>query len=409
MKNDKKNIVIINSVAINGGDEALLLATILGLKDCFSCASVTVLCDNPKLYSKYINYVEFDWDWEYAFLKFDANENRFLFKIKKLIRYVINKIFGISFESSFSRLFSSSREKRVYSVLKKSSKIILSAGGYIHDFYNYNKRLGTLEFIDNHLHKPYYFFSQSIGPFWKKENYSRLIDVLGKSDKIILREEYSLKHLKMINYNCENTIVCNDVAFYLYDKYGVKPDLSKTIRKVAINFREWHFEEEGKLNFNKALKLCRYLISKGFELTFISTCQGVESYIDDSKFAERIMSQLTLVEKNSCMLLNEKYTINEFINIISRQDAYVGMRLHGAILSLIGGIPALNIAYEDKTFGIFNLLGLSDSCFSYKESEEVWLSKVDLFIENYIYLLNNVEQITNSAANSVKKNFKLLL
>jgi polysaccharide pyruvyl transferase WcaK-like protein len=34
-------------------------------------------------------------------------------------------------------------------------------------------------------------------------------------------------------------------------------------------------------------------------------------------------------------------------------DAEIGMRLHGALLSMLGGTPAMAIAYEEKTPGIF--------------------------------------------------------
>ena len=40
-------IVIINAVPINGGDEALLKATLLGLRKQFKVPSILVLCNNP--------------------------------------------------------------------------------------------------------------------------------------------------------------------------------------------------------------------------------------------------------------------------------------------------------------------------------------------------------------------------
>ena len=130
--------------------------------------------------------------------------------------------------------------------------------------------------------------------------------------------------------------------------------------------------------------------------------------MDDSLFAASIIRLLTFEQQAKCTLLNKKYTLEQFLIILSKQDAYIGMRLHGAILSLLAGIPALNIAYEDKTLGIFKSLGLTEYCFSYKEEVIIWINKVESFVVDYNNYLNNVEKITKDAAQSVRQNFELL-
>ena len=234
MNIELKNIVIINTVPINGGDEALLNATIMGLNDYFSNPSISVLTNNPLLCREYLNYVKLDWDWEYAFMLADLDENQFISKIKNRIRYILKKKLKVSYYSSISRFFSSIREKRVYKILNDADIVILGAGGYIHDFYGYDKRLQTLEFIDKELKKPYVFFSQSIGPFWEVKNYPRLINAFDNAYKIILREDYSLNHLKNLDYHCKNVCVSNDIAFYLHNKYSIKVDFNKKLRKLQL-------------------------------------------------------------------------------------------------------------------------------------------------------------------------------
>lgn len=404
-----KKIVIINTVPVNGGDEALLVATTNGLRNNFDNPSIHVLCNDPITCKKAIKNEVLDWDWEYAFKRADNNENTLFFKLKLKIRNLLKRVFGVTYNHFFSILFASKREKRVFKILNEADFILLGAGGYIHDFYGYSKRLETLSFIRNVLKKPYYFFSQSIGPFWKENQYAHLKEALNGAKKIILREHYSLNHLKGIGYHCNNVVVSNDVAFYLFFDYAKKIDLTKRLKKIAINFRKWEFEKESRGNLTKAKLLCENLISKGYELTFLSTCQGVIGYKDDSDFAEEIVNLLSDKYKTKCTILKKKYSINEFLDILSSQDAYIGMRLHGAILSLLAGIPALAIAYEDKTPGIYESLNLLDYCFSYKEEQEVWNDKVDMFIKNYSNYLDKIEDVTKEAAISVQNNFKLLL
>ena len=409
MRNNYKKIVIINTVPINGGDEALLIATTAGLRINFNNPSITVLCNNPILTQKFIVNEDFDWDWEYAYKGLDKSENILIFSVKLKIREVLKKIFNISYHSSLSRFLASGREKRVYEILSDSDLVLLGAGGYIHDFYGYEKRLKTLEFIRDVLKKPYYFFSQSIGPFWNEEHYNHLRIAFNGAKKIILREDYSLNHLKSIGFHCDNVVVSNDIAFNLYSKHAKEVNLKRSLKKVAINFREWEFEIESKDNLVKARMLCENLIKKGYELTFVSTCQGVIGYRDDSKFAKKIVDLLNEKDKKNCVILNEKYAIKDFLEILSSQDAYIGMRLHGAILSLIAGIPALNIAYEDKTLGVYKSLGLTDYCFSYKENVDTWIDKVDNFIKDYSAYLNKVEEIRKEAYGNVQNNFIQLL
>lgn len=401
-------IVIINAVPINGGDEALLEATLLGLKKQFDNPSILVLCNNPKLYEKFFPDLELDWDWEYTYLKTTYTDNDFLFNAKRLIRKVLKKVFKVSYYSSLSRVFASKSERRVYKKLSQADKVIVSAGGYIHDFYGYKKRVDTLDFIHSHLKKPYYIFSQSVGPFWEEKNYTMLQRVFNNAAQVILRETYSLEHLKGIGYHCDNVTVTNDIAFYLRGKYAKKVDVNKKLKNIVINFRVWKYEDKSKENLEKAISLCKKLITEGYRITFISTCQGVEGYVDDSEFAEKVVDLLPSGMQQNCVVSKEKYNLEELILTLSKQDAYIGMRLHGAILSLLAGIPALNIAYEDKTLGIFKSLGLENYCFSYKENISHWNTKVDFFIDDFDNYLKKIDKVTFEASQQVEQNFKFI-
>lgn len=403
----KVNIVIVNSVPLNGGDEALLRATIFGIRDNLPESSISVLCNDPDLANNYFSDIKFDWDWEYA-IGFSFKSKKIMDRIRRKIRNVLKERFKVDYFKYASRIFSSRREKRVYGKLKKADFIIVSPGGYIHDFYGFEKRIKTLEFIQNHFKKKYYFFCQSIGPFWKNDGYSDLKEVLSNAEKIILREHYSRIHLKKINYTGENVVVLNDIAFYLSKKYRYPVKNPSSILKIVINFREWGFEVESKENFGKALNLVSYLISQGYKITFISTCQGIKGYKDDSKFAQRIIDNLEDKYKNNCSLLSAKFTLTELLKELSDQDAYIGMRLHGAILSLVAGIPALNIAYEDKTMGIYESLDIKDFCFSYKEDFSLWIEKVNYFFANSPTYISKIESIRSHAAEEVAVAFNYL-
>jgi colanic acid/amylovoran biosynthesis protein len=97
------------------------------------------------------------------------------------------------------------------------------------------------------------------------------------------------------------------------------------------------------------------------EVTFVSTCQGIEEYwIDDSEVAEGIVA---LMDSN----IQDYVTVDRvfhdpagFRDITQRFDFVIATRMHAGILGLTGGTPVIPIAYEFKTNELFAKLGLAD-------------------------------------------------
>ncbi len=406
MKKKSQNIVVINSVPINGGDEALLKATLLLINDNFPDASIVTLCNNPVLYRKYLPEFKLDWDWEYAILKSDSAAPSLTFKAKRKLRYILKNILKLPFESKISRFLGSKRESRVFNTLKKADFVISSAGGYFHDFYGYEKRLSTLEFIHHTLNVPYFIFYQSVGPFWEKQQFGRLKLMFANAQKIILRESFSENHLKTIGYDCSNVVVSSDIAFYLNRKYGKQVDLNKNLKNIAVNFRKWKYEAQSEYILEKAVSLCEKLLKEGYKLIFISTCQGVNGYTDDSEFAMQIINCINPKLQNGITINKGKMSLESFLKFLENCDAYIGMRLHCAILSLISGIPVLNIAYEDKSLGIFQALELDACSFSYKEDITNWFIKTDDFMDNYNNYLKLIVDKRKEVEMIVEHDFK---
>ncbi|MGB1308739.1 MAG: polysaccharide pyruvyl transferase family protein [Oceanihabitans sp.] len=406
MNTTQKNIVIINSVPINGGDEALLKATISILQNNFENPNISILCNNPVLYKKYFPTLDLHWDWEYSFFCPDTQKPSLVFKIKRKIRFYLNQYLKLSYAHFFSKMLASKREQSVLEILKNSDFVIASAGGYIHDFYGFNKRLNTIEFIHKVLRKPYYIFYQSVGPFWKPENYQRLNQVFKNAKKVIVREHYSVAHLKNIGYTASNIVLSNDIAFYLNKEYSKPVNVDRKLKRIAINFRAWRYETESEQTLEKAVKLCNKLVLAGYQLSFISTCQGVPGYTNDTIYFKEIMAKLAPKIQAQIHINTAKMSLENFLQEVATCDAYIGMRLHGAILSLMAGIPVLNIAYEDKSLGIFKALNLEDCSFSFKENMDTWFTKTDAFIENYKTYLNSIETKRKEAETVVANHFK---
>src|SRR5207244_2284969 len=143
------------------------------------------------------------------------------------------------------------------------------------------------------------------------------------------------------------------------------------VRKIALSFRRWPLEASPETGIlPKAIELCRYLLHSNpdVQLLFLSTCQGIPEYVDDSAIARTIVAALPESLRVRCSIDHRRYRPAELIRAYSEADAYIGMRLHGAILAMLGGTPAMAVAYEEKTAGIFAALDLAPFQIDYRES-----------------------------------------
>jgi len=139
-------ILIINSVPLNGGDEALLEATCQTLQQLFDRPQINILCKEYQLCRKMIPGYNFFSDHEYA--QFDFGKST-LAKIKSLIK---QKLFAFGFTSFFQQyqLLETQAQKQVIQLYQEADLIISSPGGYLHDHYGYLERLKTFELLQSY-------------------------------------------------------------------------------------------------------------------------------------------------------------------------------------------------------------------------------------------------------------------
>ena len=83
-------------------------------------------------------------------------------------------------------------------------------------------------------------------------------------------------------------------------------------------------------------------------------------------------------------------------------DAYIGMRLHGAILAMLGGTPAMAIAYEEKTPGIYASLGLEAFQVDHRHSERHWVACAENFIRRIDEIHLKLPAVLDAAAEKLE-------
>lgn len=356
----------------------MLEASSQALQKLFEATQIDILCKEYQLCRSLIPGYRFFSDYEYA--QFDFGESflgRCLSKVKR-------KLFAFGFASFFERFnfLETKAQHQVLALYQQADLIISSPGGYLHDHYGYLDRLKTFELLQANS-KPVILLAQSIGPFWKKNHIERLKKSFDQMMAISVREAISLDHLKKLKLRNKNIFLTTDHAFLLFDK---KQRFEKPAKAAGLNlvvcFRRWSNEKETADIISKAIQFCTHLLEQfpSCQLTFLSTCQGIEGYVKDSLLAEKIVAQIPDTLKSRCIINRKHHHPRELIEVYSTFDAYLGMRLHGAILSMIGQTPAFNIGYELKSQGIYHAMGLSAFQISYQEGIEDWIRQSDYFL-----------------------------
>jgi polysaccharide pyruvyl transferase WcaK-like protein len=353
-------------VPLNGGDEALLRAALGEIHRRWGEASVTVLCKDPALSQSSLQDVHFEPDLEFA-----SPPVNYTTKILNAFNRRCQRWGILGLRVSESREY-----RRILGLYRKSDAVFSSAGGFLHDFYDIKERLRGFEHAIA-LAKPTFILPQSIGPFWKPESIAYVRKVLPNLNGIFLRDSISGKHLEQCGVNGQNVHNTADLAFLLLRQV---PELWRAhapgvLNKIGMCFREWPISGTQNLSplVDKAAQLCRLILSsKNVSIKFISTCQGVAQYVDDSHLALRIVQRLPPVLRVRCEIDKRHRHPRDLIQSLGELDAFVGMRLHGCLLAMLGGTPAMGLGYETKTEQIFGSLGFGEYQARFDDEYSTW-------------------------------------
>ena len=211
-------------------------------------------------------------------------------------------------------------------------------------------------------------FPQSMGPFRTPEVRRRLGRVLGDAHLVLLRDRRSLEHVLDVGARADRCHVVPDIVFDLAKSADVRARSSEHVAQVAVSVREWpHFTRSstatGMRRYTEAVvALVEHLVrERGAAVTFLSTCQGRPEYrYDDSQVAVDVASSLPSDVRKHVIVDREPRSPADLMRAYAQVDLLVATRLHAGILALCAGTPVLPIAYEFKTWEVFQDLGFAD-------------------------------------------------
>ena len=370
----KREITITSAVPINNGDAALVFSL-----------------ENSLLENDFITNIS---TYHYDLVKNFYPEKKL---IKEITDYYFFRKTPLLKPMAVKLLFPFKNE------YKDSVAMISAPGGYINSYYGFHHILELLKKAKQ-AGKATGIYSQSIGPLNKKDS-AQLLNYSQYIDHIFVRDSFSDQQLQKINYPINKYTLVEDGAFL------IKPDFKDSDNnKIAVSVRGWNHDKRNKYSYFKLIgSLIENAVNNGFEIEFLSTCQGVEGYVDDSIIAKEIYLELPKKIKSKCLINDNYYNYPSFFNKLGDYKIVIGTRLHMCILSLLKGVPAFNISYEIKGKECYRYLEIPELSIDYNEQNETALKKFNYFLNNIDIYKNKIKPTIEKQYINANQHFNLFL
>lgn len=353
-------VVVVNAVALNTGDAAILKGLVASLRDAFGAGlDVRVADDQPEASAALYPELEF-------VPGFDARrpgEGGLGRSVRR--RRVEAAMWLVERSPRLARALLDRRGREHLDRLAGADAVISTGGTYFVEHYPIRRRAFEL-LAARSVGTPTFLYTQSMGPFRKPATRRLMRKVLGGARGIFLRDERSREHVLELGVNPAKVLVRPDAAFALAapERAGIDSTGGRPLRRVAVSVRHWrHFGERGS---ERGLELYRRAVAAearrlheaGAEVVFLSTCQGVAEYwTDDSRFARRLVDEL-LPGLERVRVDGAFRPPERLVEELAGFDLVIATRMHLAILALCAGVPVVPIAYEFKTRELFAQLGM---------------------------------------------------
>jgi colanic acid/amylovoran biosynthesis protein len=377
---EMKKILIINTVASNGGDAAILLALRgLAARAFGEDFQLLVYDSMPEVAARY--YPEFTFRRQlYDTLVSGRRDHRDgrLWGIARRFRDRIARRrieIGIAAmrrnDGRTARLLLSTRERDALKPFREADLVVSTGGTYLVENYNLAPRIFEFE-VALAFERPLVLFTQSLGPFHDKRNRVRFARIFRGARRILVRDEASFRNCQDLGVPEDHVMVSADAVFALAEQGTLRRAADRRLPEegdglqVGISVREWnHFEqssaEAGMERYIDSVQaVTEHLVrDHGATVNFLSTCQGVAEYRwDDSRIAREVTRRLDPALRENVRVCDGFIHPLRLIEHVAGMDLVIATRMHMGILSLVGGTPVLPIAYEFKTTELFRRLGM---------------------------------------------------
>jgi colanic acid/amylovoran biosynthesis protein len=366
-------ILITNIVVLNGGDGAILFGMLKALKRAFGDdCEITVFASEPLVAKRM--YPEIDFRETLGLAATRAPQTRYLGRIVRTVRsalYLAATWCRVNHMGFMARLPLPTERAQDLETYARADLVISSGGTYLKEEYGLVSQICDYR-MTLLLRRPLAFFTQTLGPFTRPESRARMRPILNSARCILLRDERSRQNLLDIGVDVGGIQFSADAAFALADPGVLEAAKHRTLPtnrplRVAISVRHWpHFKTmstaEGMNRYVEMVAgVTEWLVKTlSAEVTFLSTCQGIPEYQDDSEIACHVVERLSRDTAARVKVVREFVRFDVLLQRLPEFDLVLATRMHMGILASMAGTPAIPIVLEFKAKELFTKLGLGE-------------------------------------------------
>lgn len=384
------NILIVNlHSALNLGDEAIMRATLLGIKRVFPEARVTATANDPTSWAKISGLKVVGSLMTWVFRPGNSVWKPRILLV--LLTPLLLCILALVFRTTGKRILVGNAEKRDLLQEYYTADLVLSCGGG--NFFSY-KPFGLpflwgvliLEYAI-WLRKPIVILPQSIGPLSGWFQKCVLRHTMNRVKHISTRDEISAQFLRQIGV-VKTIITQPDIAFTLGKERNIrKAKAEGTELKVGITIMDRgaqfsKFKSQDAYEDAIVSVLTKMVRDHGVKLYIYAQCFGPAESQDDRVISRRLYSKLQAMNVPAVLALN----LPDALTAIERyadMDFMIGARMHTGIFSLTAGTPVILIGYQPKALGMMRFFNLERFVVEIDQvSTNSLLQAVDEMIQN---------------------------
>jgi polysaccharide pyruvyl transferase WcaK-like protein len=213
---------------------------------------------------------------------------------------------------------------------------------------------------------PTYLLGHTIGPLKGTTSRWLVRSVLERAELTTLREAASAEFLGMLGVSNRHYRLAPDMAFFLAPARAESRRILEEHQLPPGRFLALAVRQHPYAGADADRRLCgeleafarKALSDGGVErIAVIAQTRGPTAVEDDREISRALAAAIG----DQAIFLDEDLDPCQLAGLYGAAHAVVAVRLHAAILALVGGVPAFGISYFTlKTRGVFELLGLPE-------------------------------------------------
>lgn len=381
----------------NKGDAAIVRGNLTALLHKFPTSKI-IIC-----YSKHHEHKHFfNKDQKTSNRLFDNIENRKVPLFFKML-VLIFKSFQYLIWIKFKRIPIDEQAKNIFNLYENSDIIIYTGGGYLGGpYWSLSSVLLPIYFAKK-LKKKVCLTGVTIEP--PKNFLLRILikKILNKIDLITAREPFTIevlnslkiKSLKFLtaDYAFLNENGSKENGYELLDKLKI---LNTNSIRIGISLKQFPKSEISTQNleiYQRKITKAVELLLKKFDSIILFFPFDITPTQDDRIIANSIVKILDKPLQERVFLLNDNYSTEDIMSMISTMDVFIATRFHSIIFAVSMEIPTISLPYMQKNHGLMKMLKLDDWMLNFPNFTSEQL------VEYVSKILENKEQVKSILKN----------